>query len=375
MMNETKKALIRATVPVLEAHGEEITTYFYQHMFKAHPELLNMFNQTNQKVGDQPKALSNTVLAAAKHIDDLETLTPAVIGIGHKHRALNVKPEHYPIVGEHLLFAIKKVLGDAATDEIIDAWGEYYQELADVFIGVENDMYRESTWSGFEPFTVTEKKQLSDDIMKFTVENTSLPLQFSAGQYITVKVKPEDYPNEALRHYSICSTDTSKGLQFAVKREGAGSTAGVVSNYMHDMIQVGDTIELSAPAGDFILNPEHKDILFVAGGVGATPIMAMAEEALENNVDAKFLYSALDKNHQPFKDEMASLSGMDVYVKLTDQEGFLTHEDFEGESDREVYICGSMHFMEAMTKILKETGFKTEQIHFEPFGPKMSLAG
>lgn len=374
-MNEQKKMIIKQTVPVLEQHGEKITKLMYQNMFQQHPELLNMFNQTNQKVGEQPKALANTVIAAAKHVDHLEALTPAVLGIAHKHRALNVLPEHYPIVGENLLGAIKEVLGDAATPEIVDAWGEYYGELAQVFIDVEDDMYENSAWEGFKSFKVTGKDQLSEDIVRFTVENKELPLNFKAGQYITVKVKPEDYPNEALRHYSICSNDAADGLQFAVKREGAGETEGVVSNYMHDDVNVGDVIELSAPAGDFTLDPSHDKILFVAGGVGATPVMAMAEEAVSRNIDAKLLYSALDGAHQPFKEEMAALNKeMDVNIKLTEEEGYLIQEDFRGYEDREVYICGSMHFMDAMTSILTDAGFSSEQIHFEPFGPKMSLA-
>jgi nitric oxide dioxygenase len=374
-MNEEKKTIIKQTVPVLEEHGETITKLMYQNMFQQHPELLNMFNQTNQKVGDQPKALANTVLAAAKHVDHLEALTPAVLGIANKHRALNVKPEHYPIVGENLLGAIQEVLGDDASPEIIDAWGEYYGELAQVFIDIEDDMYETSAWEGFQPFKVTAKDQMSEDIVRFTADNKNLPLDFKAGQYITVKVKPEDYPNEALRHYSICSIDTTNGIQFAVKREGVNETSGVVSHYMHDDVNVGDTIELSAPAGDFTMNPAHEKVLFVAGGVGATPIMAMAEEAIDRGLDAKLLYSAYDEAHQPFKEEMEKLKDdIDVHVKLTNQEGVLVREDFAGYEDREVYICGSMHFMEAMTQVLKEVGFNDKQIHFEPFGPKMSLA-
>ena len=80
------------------------------------------------------------VYAAAQNIDRLESLLPAVKMVAHKHRGLGVKPEHYPIVGQHLLGAIKEVLGDAATDEIIDAWADAYEVIAQVFIDVEADM-------------------------------------------------------------------------------------------------------------------------------------------------------------------------------------------------------------------------------------------
>ena len=57
------------------------------------------------------------------------------------HVNANVKPEHYPIVGENLLAAIKEVLGDAATEEVLNAWAEAYEVIAKVFIQIEKDMY------------------------------------------------------------------------------------------------------------------------------------------------------------------------------------------------------------------------------------------
>lgn len=84
-------------------------------------------------------------MAAAKYIDQLETILPAVKQIAQKHRSLAVKAEHYPIVGEHLLGAIKEVLQDSATEEILQAWGEAYGVIADVFISIEKEMYDEAS--------------------------------------------------------------------------------------------------------------------------------------------------------------------------------------------------------------------------------------
>ena len=66
--------------------------------------------------------------------------------ISHKHRALQILPEHYPIVGKHLIGAIKEVLGEAATDDIITAWTEAYDEIASVFIQIEHGMYEEANF-------------------------------------------------------------------------------------------------------------------------------------------------------------------------------------------------------------------------------------
>lgn len=144
MLDEKTIEIIKSTVPVLEEHGEEITGRFYDLLFQHHPELLNIFNQTNQKKKTQRTALSNAVIAAAANIDRLENIVPVVKQISHKHRSIGVKPEHYPIVGKYLLIAIKDVLKDGAAPEVIQAWEKAYGVIADAFIGIEKDMYEQA---------------------------------------------------------------------------------------------------------------------------------------------------------------------------------------------------------------------------------------
>ena len=141
MLSKKTIDIVKSTVPALKEHGLEITTVFYKIMFENNPEVKEMFNMDKQASGAQPKALAMTVLAAAQNIDNLEVLLPAVKKIGQVHVNTNVKPEHYPIVGKNLLIAIKEVLGDAATDEVLNAWAEAYKVIAQVFIDVEKDIY------------------------------------------------------------------------------------------------------------------------------------------------------------------------------------------------------------------------------------------
>ena len=256
MLSEHIRTIIKATVPVLEQQGTVITRTFYKNMLAEHTELLNIFNRTNQKAGAQPNALATTVLAAAKNIDDLSVLMDHVKQIGHKHRALQIKPEHYPIVGEYLLKAIKEVLGDAATPEIISAWGEAYQAIANIFITVENRMYEKASWSGWKPFEITAKEYVASGVAQFTVKpkaNSGIDLEslpIAPGQYITVNTHPVRQGNQydALRHYSLCSASAKDGLRFAVKMETARDDypAGLVSEYLHKDAKIGDEIKLSA---------------------------------------------------------------------------------------------------------------------------------
>ena len=141
MLSKNTIELVKSTVPVLKEHGVEITTTFYKNMFANHEEIKGMFNMAKQESGEQPKALAMTILAAAQNIDNLEALLPAVKKIAGAHVNSKVKAEHYPIIGKNLLEAIKEVLGDAATEEVINAWGEAYEVIAKVFIDIEKEMY------------------------------------------------------------------------------------------------------------------------------------------------------------------------------------------------------------------------------------------
>ncbi len=385
-------AIVKATVPVLEEHGTAITSVFYQNMFDHHPELLDIFNKTNQKLGRQQTALATTVLAAAKHLEHLAVLLPQVTEISHKHRALQILPEHYPIVGEHLIGAIKQVLGEAANDDIIDAWTEAYDEIADVFIQLEKSMYEEAMWQGFASFRVVEKVAAATDITAFTVvpvdDEQSIDLSklnLTAGQYITVKIDPKNSDNLALRHYSLNSTITDKGIQFAVKRDNRDGHSGLVSNYMHDELQVGDTVLLSAPAGDFALDKAliHQNdipLVLVSAGVGITPILSMLEAQVTVNPQRPIIwaYACQNEQHHGFKDQVNQLLESAATVEKNIfyfEDGQLLDEAWLATLPKpaDIYVCGSMPFMESMIDGLTTLEHSNDHIHYEPFGPKMSL--
>lgn len=382
--------IVKATVPVLEEHGTAITTVFYKNMFNQHPELLDIFNETNQKLGRQQTALAMTVLAAAKHLDKLAVLLPQVTQISHKHRALQILPEHYPIVGHHLIGAIKEVLGEAANNDIIDAWTEAYDEIADVFIQLEKTMYEQEMWEGFAPFKITEKVEAATDIAAFTVvpANDDIDLSklsLSAGQYITVKADPEDSDHLALRHYSLYSATSDKGIQFAVRRDNRNEHYGLVSNHLHDHLDVGDTILLSAPAGDFELNQDliqQNDIplVLVSAGVGVTPILSMLEAQVTANPKRPivWVYACQNKEHHAFDSKvnelLAAADNVEKHIFYFES-GQILDEAWLANLPKpaDIYVCGSMMFMESIIDGLMALDHGVDSVHYEPFGPKMSL--
>lgn len=135
-------ATIKATAPALREHGVAITTRMYQRLF-VNEEVKEMFDQAAQESGEQPKRLAAAILAYAENVDRLDALTAPVLRIARRHVEVGVKPEHYPLVAEALLPAIRDVLGEAASDEVLDAWGKAYGVLADILIDKEAAMYEE----------------------------------------------------------------------------------------------------------------------------------------------------------------------------------------------------------------------------------------
>jgi len=134
-------AIVKATAPAIEQHGVAITTAMYKRLFQ-NREVADMFDRAAQESGEQPRRLAAAIIAYAKNIDKLGNLGPAVQRMVSRHVDTGVKAEHYPLVAEALLPAVRDVLGaDVATDEVLGAWGEAYWMLADILIAAEEQEY------------------------------------------------------------------------------------------------------------------------------------------------------------------------------------------------------------------------------------------
>ncbi|WP_249226813.1 NO-inducible flavohemoprotein [Alicyclobacillus mengziensis] len=390
--------IVNATLPVVAENAEAITTRFYQRMFVNHPDLKNIFNQTHQVTGRQPRALAAAVYAAAAHLNDMTSILPALERIAQKHRSLQIKPEQYPIVGENLLGAIKEVLGDAATDEIIDAWAGAYGVIADALIRMEEALYRDTEsqpagWNGFRNFVVDKKVQESDVITSFYLkpeDNKSIP-EFIPGQYITVKMEVDGEPYTHLRQYSLSDRPGVGYYRISVKREDSpksGIPAGVVSSYLHSQVEEGDILPITAPAGDFHLDmAQDTPVVLMSGGVGLTPLMSMLNTLVEQSSrEVTFVHAAINgnvhafKNHvQETKKQALNVRSFVIYEKPTEQDvkehafakdGYITL-DWMTENlpkDADFYFCGPTPFMKAVNLALKQWGVPSDKIHYEFFG-------
>lgn len=384
MLTAKQIEIIKASVPVLMEHGVALTSNFYARMMRENPELRQIFNQAHQKTGKQQTALAGAVLAYAQHIEDPTVLLGAVKHIANKHVSVGIRAEHYPIVGKHLLAAIKELLGDAATDEFIAAWAAAYFQLADILIGVEGDMYKTSAnaeggWSGWRAFKVAEKKAETDEVTSFMLvpADGGHVMQVQPGQYVSVRVFVKSEGMMQPRQYTVSAAD-EKALRISVKRiEGGDTPAGMVSNTLHNDVQVGDLIDVAPPTGEFQLAGDKTPVVLISAGIGITPMVAMLKAAVRQDRPTTFYHVAHDATKFPLmaevEEEMHKLTDGRLVVRYTADEGRPCAHCIAKliRSGAEYYLCGPESFMSFVAEALKSAGVEADKINAEKFGTGM----
>lgn len=379
-LTEEQKTIVKATVPILETGGEALTKHFYGIMLSDFQEVVPFFNKTHQKSGDQPRALAFSVLMYAKNIDRLENLGPVASQIINKHVSLNVRADHYPIVGQCLIRAIREVLGEAiATDAVLEAWGAAYQQLADILIGAEEAVYKKNEeavggWRNDRAFTLVHKVRESSEIVSFyfsPVDHGKV-LAYQPGQYTCIHGMVDG--QEIRRNYSLSSMSNGNNYRISVKHE----ENGVMSSYLHGL-PVGSEVNLFPPAGEFVLAESEKPLVLIAGGVGITPLLPMMEHALRNTSrKVTLIYCCRSREVQAFSSKVIELwaaypDRASVFEWYSSEKGHVSKDDIHnmlsGTGDVDVYFTGPKGFMAAINKYVGELGVPTSQIHHEFFGP------
>jgi nitric oxide dioxygenase len=406
MLSEKTVQIVKRITPAVAANAETITRRFYERMFEGNPEVKTFFNQSHQHTGGQQKALAGAICAYFTHIDNLEALTPAIELIAQKHCSLGIKPEHYPIVGKHLLAAIQDVMGDDATVEIIDAVAEAYGLLADICIGRESRIYegqraKPGGWNGYRKLRVERKVAESEVVTSFYLTpNDDQPLpDYLPGQYITVKVDHPTTPTSP-RNYSLSDRPGAGYFRISVKRESRphdNASDGLISNYLHDAVGPGERLDVGPPCGEFTLDPDSVDgrpVVLLAGGIGVTPLLAMAKSLhhAKNNTPVYFLQAARNSRVHALGGEVRSLGGNgsnfqtlviydeplsdDLSSGRCDSLGVVTTDllrRWVPFGDADFYLCGPAPFMAHALTCLRELRVAGHRVRHEFFGPKQVL--
>ena len=393
LLSPTSRSVVQATAAVVAEHAEQITTRFYARMFEEHPELLRVFNQGNQATGEQSRALAASVVAyAVQLIDpDAPSFDRVMHRIAYKHISLGIRPEQYTIVGHHLLAAVGEVLGDAVTPEIAAAWDEVYWLFATQLVAQEARLYQQAGVDParpVRPYRVVRRIEETDDVVSLVLEPTDgggLP-QIGPGQYVSVFVDLPDGRRQP-RQYTVSSTAVATRLQITVLRVRGvnGAPDGMVSSFLHDHVAVGDVLDVSAPAGDFVVQASDGPLLLASAGAGITTVLPIVEHIARTQPQRKVIVAHADRAAQ---DHALRETVLHVGRQIDDFSAYTWYESVDPadhrsaqgymdlsqvplDDDVQVFTCGPLPFMRHVRASLLARGVPASSIRYEVFGPDL----
>jgi len=222
--------------------------------------------------------------------------------------------------------------------------------------------------------TITERQMMSSDVVSLTltkVDGSPLPA-FNAGAHINVHVN-----DDIIRQYSLCSNPDETGFYRLGILKDPKSRGGSIA--IHEHLKVGDTITITEPSNLFPLNMTADHSILAGGGIGITPMIAMAYALKAADKSFDLHYCVRLHEEIAFLDELQRDFGESLKVHcddLDDEQRLNPAVDFgEAVAGTHVYTCGPSGFMDWIMKSAKEIGFKDESIHFEYFSVEIDTTG
>ena len=274
-------------------------------------------------------------------------------------------------------------------------------------IGREKQLYKErDQWTSWRDFTITDKVIESDEITSFYLKpNDGKPLpKYHPGQYISIRTSVPALKHLQSRQYSLSDAPQPSSYRISVKKElgldlnhpAAPAHPGYVSSVLHDSKQIGDTLQVSHPAGEFFFNPSHGDrkpIVLISAGVGLTPMLSIIRtlDKADSQQPICWIHGTRSSRVHAFSQEIKEIAKQHPNVRT---EVFMSHPaeedalgrdyqyegrmslgvlDKEGDlflhkADAEYFICGPEGFMKDMQATLLGYGVEEQRIKMEVFG-------
>lgn len=215
-------------------------------------------------------------------------------------------------------------------------------------------------------------------------DGQTIPFDFEPGQFVTFTLNIDGIEKSVKRSYTIASSPTEQYyFEVTIKRE----EFGVVSRYMHDAVEVGNTLSIKAPGGKFYFNGHGANsVVLISGGVGITPMMSAVRYLTTTCWDGEiyFLFCTRTSNDFIFEQELKYLQArhprLKVLVSMTQAEGTswmgpqgrfssaMINEFVPDIASKTAHICGPPAMMDATKKMLAELGMPDTHIKTEAFG-------
>jgi ferredoxin-NADP reductase len=218
---------------------------------------------------------------------------------------------------------------------------------------------------------VTKRERLSPDVVALTFADPDgglLP-SWTPGSHIDVQL-----PSGRRRQYSLCGRPGRRtDYRIAVRRIADGGGGSVE---MHEAFDAGDTLVFEGPRNAFYLGGHEREVLFVIGGIGVTPILPMMRAAQQRGMDWRAVYAGRSREYMPLLDEVLSLDSERVTVWADDERGRLATADdllVGATPTTAVYVCGPTGMLEAVRIARDEHA--NAPLHYERFSPPPVVDG
>ncbi|WP_256927990.1 FAD-binding oxidoreductase [Caballeronia sordidicola] len=245
----------------------------------------------------------------------------------------------------------------------------------------------------WRPFKVIETIDESASIRSFMLEpaDDSGLVTYQAGQYLRIRLQPEGWAEPVTRAYTLSDVSNGRTYRISVKREGNDG----VSDWLHEHVAMGDTIETLAPRGSFVFDETAgRSVVLLSAGVGITPMIAMLNSQLVNDgrtllhKPIHFIHAAIDSERRAFASHLARKEALHTNLNLHIVFSRPSADDVLGKThhsvgridrallqkllpldDYEFYLCGPPTFMQSIYDVLLSLGARDTRIHLESFGP------
>ncbi|WP_434316036.1 FAD-binding oxidoreductase [Leifsonia sp. P73] len=232
----------------------------------------------------------------------------------------------------------------------------------------------------WHPATVVDAVPLNLNARSITFEVADWPGNL-AGQHVDVRLTAAD-GYQAVRSYSTASTGTGTRVELGIEKLPDGE----VSPFLVDGIEIGDSVEIRGPLGQWFVWTEDlkAPVQLIAGGSGVVPFLAMIRQHCKahSSSEMRLLYSLKTPDDAFYREQLTLLAGdAEVtwhYTRATPagtqkQPARLTKRDLESavlppESAPRIYVCGPTGFVETVSGFLRELGHVSENIRTERFG-------
>jgi ferredoxin-NADP reductase/MOSC domain-containing protein YiiM len=247
-----------------------------------------------------------------------------------------------------------------------------------------------SAWTGFRTMRVTKVVRETTTVSSIYLadpEGSPLPGAL-AGQYLTLRITGAGQL-APVRSYSLSSAPDSGTYRISVKREPHGAA----STYLNRKLRAGDTLEVAAPRGDFVLDADTSPVLLISAGIGLTPVLSMLHQlaAQRSERDIWWIHGARRPAEHALAAEAHSLLAAlpnaheHVFYSAADEDerrrshaaaGRLTKDtliQLDVPSDPSVYVCGPPAFMADIQNALTALGVDSSRVHTELFGALKSI--